>query len=255
MPVVVSERLAHELGLKVGDGLQLTLGLTPVPAKVSGITAYVPSQPRAAALLADIDTLSRAALSHGVLETLTDAWWVGGTIPTSAAATLAAEGIGPVTDRVAVAQEGVNGPLRAAQRAAVALLVAAALVLMLVGIGLHSTTALQAREVDVARLRGLGASRRSVRTSVLVEQAVLTGVPVLVGCLLGGFACWSLAPLLAVSPQGLPPVPAATASWPWLALVATIVVLLLGCLAVIVPMAARAVRRATLARLRMDVQT
>ena len=115
------------------------------------------------------------ALSHGNLDPLTDAWWVGGAIPTHAAATLEADGIGPVTDRATVAQESVDGPLRAAQRAAAALLVIAALVLTLVGIALHSTTALQAREVDVARLRGLGASRRSVRASVLAEQAVLTG--------------------------------------------------------------------------------
>ena len=31
VPVVVSARLADELGLKVGDGVQLALGLTPVP--------------------------------------------------------------------------------------------------------------------------------------------------------------------------------------------------------------------------------
>ncbi len=255
VPVVVSARLADELGLKVGDGVQLTLGLTPVPAKVSVISAYVPSQPRAAALLADVDTLSRAALSHGSLEALTDEWWVGGTIPGNAAATLEADGLAPVTDRAAVAQEGVDGPLRAAQRAAVGLLVTGALVLMIIGIALHSTTALQARGLDVARLRGLGASRRLVRSSVLAEQAVLTGVPILLGCLLGGLACLMLAPLLAVSAQGLPPVPAATVSWPWPAQVATILVLLLGCVAVIVPLSARAVRRATLARLRMDGQT
>ena len=49
VPVVVSARLADELGLKVGDGVQLALGLTPVHAKVAGIAAYVPSQPRAPA--------------------------------------------------------------------------------------------------------------------------------------------------------------------------------------------------------------
>ena len=255
VPVVVSTRLADELGLKVGDRLQLMLGLTPVPVMVSSISSYVPSQPRAPALLADIDTLSRAALSHGSLEALTDAWWVGGAIPAHAAATLDAEGIGPLTDRAAVAEEAVAGPLRAAQRAAAGLLVAAALVLMLVGVALHSTTALQARELDVARLRGLGTSRRSLRTSLLAEQGVLTGVPILLGCVLGAFACWSLAPLLVVSPQGLPPVPAAVASWPWPAQVALILLLLLGCAAVIVPMAGRAVRRATVVRLRMDGQT
>lgn len=252
VPVLVSARLADELGLAVGDGVQLSLGVTPVQAKVRGIVAYVPSQPRAAALLADEDALSRAALSLGSLDTLTDAWWVGGTIPPTAAATLAAQGIGPVTERAAVAREGVDGPLRAAQRAAIALLVVAALVLAIAGTALHSTTALDAREADVARLRGLGASRRTVRAAVLAEQAVLTGVPVLAGAVLGALACWALGPLLAISAAGLPPVPDAVVVWPWRAQVATVLALVLGCAAVIVPLAARAVRRATIARLRMD---
>ena len=157
-----------------------------------------------------------------------------------------------MTDRAAVAQESANGPLRAAQRAAAALLVIAAVLLALVGTALHTTTALEAREVDVARLRGLGALRRSVLRSVLAEQAVLVGVPVLAGALLGALACWAVAPLLTVSAQGLRPVPAVAVSWPWQAQVATVVLLLLGCAAVVVPLAARAVRRSTIARLRME---
>ncbi|RHA38813.1 FtsX-like permease family protein [Cellulomonas rhizosphaerae] len=252
VPVVVSARLADELGLAVGDGVQLSLGVTPVQAKVRGVVAYVPSQPRAAALLADEDTLSRAAVSHGSLDSLTDAWWVGGAIPTTAAAALEAQGIGPVTERAAVAHASVDGPLRAAQRAAIALLVIAALALAIAGVVLHSTTALDAREVDVARLRGLGASRRTVRTSVLAEQAVLTGLPILAGALLGALACWAVGPLLAISAEGLPPVPSAAVVWPWQAQGATILALVLGCAVVIVPLAARAVRRATIGRLRMD---
>lgn len=252
VPVLVSARLADELGLAVGDGVQLALGLTSVQATVDGIIAFVPSQPRAAALLADVDLLSRAALSHGDLETLTDAWWVGGAIPGDAAATLEAQGIGPVTDRVAVAHESTHGPLRAAQRAAAAVLVIAALVLALVGTGLHTTTALEAREVDVARLRGLGAPRRSLVRSVLAEQAVLIGLPVLAGALLGAVASWAVGPLLAVSAQGLAPVPDVLVRWPLPAQLATVVVLLLGCAALVVPLAARAVRRATITRLRME---
>ena len=79
--MVVSTRLADQLGLTVGDGVDIAVGLTDVHATVDGIAAYVPSQPRAAALLADVDTLSRATLSQGNLDTLTDAWWVGGTCP------------------------------------------------------------------------------------------------------------------------------------------------------------------------------
>ena len=252
VPVAVSARLADELSLEVGDSVQFALGMTSVRVKVAGITAYVPSRPRESALLADVDTLSRAAISHGNLDTLTDAWWVGGAIPAGATATLEAQGIGPVTERTAVANESAEGPRRAAQRAAAALLVVAALVLTLVGTALHSTTTLEAREVDVARLRGLGAPRRSVLASVLAEQAVLIGVPVLAGGLLGALACWVVGPLLAVSAVGLPPVPAAVVRWPWPAQVATIVVLLLGCAALVVPLASRAVRRSTIARLRME---
>lgn len=252
VPVVVSARLAGTLGLEVGDGVQLALGLTPVRAEVAGITAYVPSQPRASAVLADVDTLSRAALSDGHLDPLTDAWWVGGEIPADAAATLVAAGVGPVTERTAVAHENAQGPLRAALRAAAALLVVAAVVLALVGTAMHATAALEARELDVARLRGLGASRRSVLASVLAEQGVLTGLPVLCGVVLGALACWAVSPLLVVSAEGLPPVPAAAVSWPWPAQVAAVLVVLLGCAALVVPLAARTVRRSTIARLRMD---
>ena len=232
--------------------MQLSLGLTPVPAEVAGIAEYVPSQPRAAAVLADVDTLSRATLSQGNLDTLTDAWWVGGSLPSGAAARLEAEGVGPVTDRTVLAHQNADGPLRAAQRAAAALLVVAAIVLTFVGTALHTTTALEAREVDVARLRGLGALRRSVFRSVLAEQTALVGVPVLAGGLLGAFACWAVGPLLAVSAEGLAPVPAAAVSWPWQAQVATVVALLLGCAAVVVPLAARTVRRSTISKLRME---
>ncbi|MBO9555153.1 FtsX-like permease family protein [Cellulomonas sp.] len=252
VPVVVSARLADALGLEVGDGMQLTLGLTPVRAEVAGITAYVPSQPRAPAVLADVDTLSRAALSDGHLDPLTDAWWVGGTTPADAAESLVAAGVGPVTERTTVADENAEGPLRAALRAAAALLVVAAVVLALVGTAMHATAALEARELDVARLRGLGASRRSVLASVLAEQGVLTGLPVLCGVVLGALACWAVGPLLVVSAEGLPPVPAAAVSWPWPAQVAAVLVVLVGCAALVVPLAARTVRRSTIARLRMD---
>ncbi|MDM7854988.1 FtsX-like permease family protein [Cellulomonas alba] len=252
VPVVVSRRLADDLGLKVGQGVQLKLDLTPVIARVRAITDYVPSQPRAAALLADVDTLSRAALTQGSLTTLTDAWWVGGTIPAGAAETLEAQGLGPATERSAVAQESADGPLRAGLRAAAALLVVAAIALALVGTALHSTTALEARELDVARLHGLGAPRRSVLASVLTEQAVFTGVPLLAGGLLGALACWAIGPLLAVSAQGLAPVPPAVVRWPMTLQAGIVVALLLGCAALVVPLAARAVRRATIAQLRMD---
>lgn len=255
VPVVVSAPLADDLGLDPGDSVQLSLGLTRVEATVLRVVPYVPSQPRGPAVLTDVDTLSRATLTAGDLAPLTDAWWASGQVRADAAPTLEATGVGPVTTRTAVAHEAVDGPLRAAQRAAAALLVVAAVVLALAGTALHATSALEARELDVARLRGLGAPRRSVLTTVLAEQGILVTAPVLLGGLLGALACWAVGPLLAVSPQGLPPVPAAVPHWPWPAQAAALAVLLLGCAVIVVPLAARAVRRSTIARLRTDALT
>ncbi|QHT55742.1 hypothetical protein GXP71_06370 [Cellulomonas sp. H30R-01] len=252
VPVVLSAPLVDDLGIGVGDGLQVSLGLTRVEAVVQRVTPYVPSQPRGPAVLADVDTLSRAALSVGDLAPLTDAWWVGGELRADAAATLGGLGMTPVVERATVVRDAVDGPLRAAQRAAAALLVVAAVVLALAGTALHATAALEARELDVARLRGLGAPRRTVLASVLAEQGFLVAAPLLLGALLGLLTCWAVGPLLAVSPEGLVPVPAAAPQWPWSAQTAALVLLLLGCAAVVVPLASRAVRRSTIARLRTD---
>lgn len=252
VPVVVSAALADQLGIGVGDGVQVSLGHTRVEAVVRRVTPYVPSQPRGPAVLADVDALSRAALSRGDLAPLTDAWWAGDVVRDDAAATLAGLGTGAVVERSAVVREAVDGPLRAAQRAAAALLVVAAVVLALAGTALHATAALEARELDVARLRGLGAPRRTVLGSVLAEQGFLVAAPLVLGALLGLVACWAVGPLLAVSPEGLVPVPAAVPQWPWSAQTAALALLLLGCAAVVVPLASRAVRRSTIARLRMD---
>ena len=174
-------------------------------------------------------------------------------MPAGAAATLEAQEIGPVTDRTAVAHESADGPLRAAQRAAAALLVVAAVVLTLVGTALHTTTALEAREVDVARLRGLGALRRSVLRSVLAEQAVLDRGARARRRAAGRARLLGRRPAAGASPpRDSRPCRPPSCSWPWHAQVATVLALLLGCAAVVVPLAARAVRRSTIARLRME---
>ncbi|MGW6129752.1 FtsX-like permease family protein [Cellulomonas sp. NPDC055163] len=254
VPVVVSAPLADQLGLGAGDEIQVSLGASSVEATVQRVTPYVPSQPRGLAVLADVDTLSRVALSLGDLAPLTDAWWVGGDLRDGAAQTLEARGTGPVTALAAVAHEAVDGPLRAAQRASAALLVVAAVLLALAGTALHATTALEARRLDVARLSGLGAPRRSVLASLLAEQGFLVVVPVLLGGVLGVLACWALGPLLAVSAEGLAPVPAAVPRWPWSTQAAALGLLLVGCAAVVVPLADRVVRRSTVARLRADAR-
>ncbi|WP_149202191.1 FtsX-like permease family protein [Actinotalea subterranea] len=251
LPVVVTEPVARELGLGTGAPLSLTVGGTTVEATVVGVAPYLPSVPRGPAVLADHDALSRALVARADLTSMTDTWWVAG-LEDPAAAVAAAGDLGPTVTRADVTAELRDGPLRGALRAALWLLVVAAVGLALAGTAVHTATALDARAVEVARLQGLGVSRRSVVASFLAEHSAVTLVVVAAGTGVGAFTGWAVGPLLAVSATGRPPVPAAAFGWPWASQSVLVLGLVLGCAAVVVPVALRTVRRATVAHLRMD---
>jgi FtsX-like permease family len=73
----------------------------------------------------------------------------------------------------------------------------------------------QLRALEVARLRGLGMSRRGIWAALLGEHAAVL-LPLLVaGAVVGAVATWVVAPLLIRSDTGAAPVPPAVADWPW----------------------------------------
>lgn len=253
LPVVVSHDLAAELDLSHGDRLSLGTGTVDVDALVVGVVPYVPSVPRGPAVLADHDALSRAMLAGGDLSALADRWWVGDVPdPAAAAAATTDLGLGEPTTRQALGEDLRDGPLRVPLRAALWVLVAAALVLALVGTAVHTASGLEARAVEVARLQGLGLSRRDVVTALLVQHTAVTVLVVGLGAGLGALVSWAVGPLLAVSTAGLPPVPEALFVWPWPVQAGVLLALTLGSALVVVPVTAALVRRATVAHLRMD---
>ena len=77
IPVLISTGLARDVGAHRGSELSITFGTTPIDAVVAGIVPAVPSAPGAAAVLADVDALSRALIVRGDLESPVTAWWVG----------------------------------------------------------------------------------------------------------------------------------------------------------------------------------
>ncbi|MFG1992678.1 permease [Actinoplanes sp. NPDC048988] len=212
VPVAVSQRLADDLHAGPGSTLSLSYGNTPVPARVTEVIPTVPSAPGAPAVLADLDLLSRALISHGDLESPVTAWWIGDPARTS---TLEALGLGPVTTRAGEAARLTGSPVRAAQPAAMRLLVAAAVVLLLGGVLLHVASDLRDRALEVARLRGLGVSRREIRAALFGEHAGVILPLLLCGAAVGALATWGVAPLMIRSDTGAQPVPAAAAHWPW----------------------------------------
>lgn len=252
VPVAVSARFADELGAGRGARLTLTMGNTPVPVRVTAVVPAVPSAPGAVAVLADLDTLSRALVVNGGLETPVDAWWVGHPGREHAAARATDLRLGAVATRTAEAARLTAGPLRAGLPAALRLLVPAAALLLIAGIVLHVACDLRARAVEVARLRGLGMTRREIR-AVLLGQHVGVLPPLLAaGAAVGALATRFVAPLLVRAETGALPVPAPLPRWPWLAEGCLLAVLLAGCVLTVAAVVAVQARRADAAHLRVN---
>ncbi|WP_431919678.1 FtsX-like permease family protein [Nonomuraea jabiensis] len=225
VPVAVSARFADEVDARRGSRLDLTVGLTPVQVSVAEVLPAVPSAPGAAAILADFDALSRALAVSGDFDVPVDAWWVGHPARGDAAGLR----LGSVTTRASETARLTGGPLRAGLPAVLRLLVPAAVLLMIAGIVLHVTFDLRARAVEMARLRGLGMTRREIRT-VLLGQHVGILLPLLAaGAVVGALATRVVAPLLVRSDTGAAPVPEVLPVWPWAAEAALLTGLLAGC--------------------------
>ncbi|GIJ76730.1 hypothetical protein SAMN05443287_108244 [Micromonospora phaseoli] len=251
VPVAVSARFASEVGADSGSQLSVTVGTTPVPIVVTEVVPAVPSAPGAVAVLADLDTLSRARAVTGDLTFPVDAWWVGRPAGPAAAQRATALHLGTVTTREAEAARLTGGPLHAGLPAALRLIVPAAALLLLAGVVLHVTCDLQVRAVEVARLRGLGMSRRGIRAVLLGQHAGVLLPLLAAGAAVGALATRIVAPLLVRSDTGAAPVPAAQPHWPWPAEAALLAALLAGCLLAVAVVVIVQVRRADAAHLRV----
>ncbi|MFC0646520.1 FtsX-like permease family protein [Cellulomonas phragmiteti] len=253
LPVLLSGELAAAVAAAPGDALRLQVGPTTLVARVAAVAPARAAVPRGASILADHDALSRATVAHGSTADVVDTWWVVGAadVPATAAAITAA-GLGDPVTRDAVAARLRDDPLRIGVQVALWLLVAAAGVLAVAGTVVQTTAALEARTVDVARLQGMGVPRRTVVATLLVEHAAVSVLVVAAGGVVGAVAALTVGPLLVVAPSGRAPVPAAVAVWSWPAQASLLAVLVAACALVVVPVAARLARRATVHHLRME---
>jgi hypothetical protein len=249
LPVAVSQRLADQIGAKVGGKLSATVGDIDIPVRVATVIPTVPSEPGNPAMLADADTLSRMLIGAGSLEPAVDAWWVADPSLGTARA-LTHLDLGDVTSRSDVSAQLRHGPLRASIPAALTLLVVAAALLLLAGAALVIGADRPARSAEVARLRALGLTRGAAVRLVLTEHGILLGALVLMGTLVGVIASLALGPSLIRSDVGIAPVPAAMLEWPRVRGMAVLAGVLLGCLVIAAVITIFAVRRSGVVQLR-----
>ncbi len=249
VPVAMTEGLAKELGLAPGDRISMTWGTAKVEVVLVRTLPYVPSHVREAALLADATSLERAVLSAGIVEPVTDAWWVGSPRP-GAAEALRSAGSGLVSTRAETTTTLRDGPLRAPLLIAWMLAVAAAVGLAVAGSAVQAAAEGQRRASTIARLRAIGVSKRQALASHLIQHAATTAMAVVTGTISGAVLAWLMAPLLVVSSRGLRAVPPPALVWSVPQTAAVVGAILVGGLLAGVPAAIAVVRRSTVAALR-----
>jgi hypothetical protein len=213
-PVAVSRALAEATGARVGGQLSATLGDSVLLLQVVEIVPTVPSAPGRIAVLADVDTVSRALISTGHLEPAVDAFWVSPPTADRAGALRRLE-LGDVTTRDAVAAELTRSPMHVTLPVAYLTVVGSAVVLLLAGAVLVVSADQRRRTSEVGRLRALGLPRAGARRLVFVQHAALLVALVVAGVLIGGLTAAALDPLLVASDQGTAPVPSPVLAWPW----------------------------------------
>jgi hypothetical protein len=249
VPVVLSQDVADELGLAVGDNIDLTVDYTTVTATVAATVPYVPGFVHQGALWSDRGALYRTLLTAGRMGEVTDAWWGSG-LAADAADALRADGFSPVTSRaeqsVALQEDATQVPLRLAWWLAIAV----ALLLAVVGAIAHASAEAQQRGLTIARIRAIGVSRRTAYASHMAQHILVTVSSLGAGFAIGLALAFVISPTLVVAQNGSRPVPPAELVVPWGALAVAIGLVLVIAVGVGIPAARAVVRRSTVAALR-----
>lgn len=227
---LVTPDVLSTLDTEVGRSLVLAVDDTEVRTTIVGTVPYLPGSPHARGIMLDEDLLSRSLVAAGSSGSTVDEWWLS--VPDARAASVAAEldRDGRATSQVRATERQVatDGPLHVGVQAALWIVVVAALTLAVSGLGMSAAVTVRARRLEFARLQALGAPRRGLVRSVLVEHVVLGTVGVAVGLGLGALLAHLVAPLITTSASGTAPVPGVVVSWSWagqLALLAALVAL------------------------------
>lgn len=249
VPVAMSEGLGTELGLAAGDRMAMTWGTAAVEVVLVRTVPFVPSHVREAALLTDLTSLRRALLTTGMVDPVTDLWWVSSP-RAGAAEALREAGKGPVSTGEEATTQLRDGPLRTSLPVAWLLAIAAAVGLAVTGSAAHAAAEAQRRAATIARVRAIGMSTRDALASHLLQHAVITVTAVALGTASGAFLSWLLAPLLVVDPLGQRAIPSAVLVWSAGPAAAVVGAILVGALLAGVPAAIAVVRRSTVAALR-----
>jgi putative ABC transport system permease protein len=248
--ILVSAETVKDFQLHTGDTVNLRLQnsqtkqLTTVPFHYVGVANEFPTAPKDSFFVANADYVAQRSGDNSVASFLVN---TGGTNPETVAASLR-HGLGTSAQVTAIgaARSSVGSSLTSVDLAGLTSVeLAFALVLAAAAGGLVFALGLAERRRTFAIASVLGASRRQLRSVVLVEAAVVAVGGVVFGTLVGGLLSQMLVSVL----TGVFDPPPATLAIPWPYLI-TVAVIAVGAIGSAALLASRPTARPTVEYLR-----
>ncbi|MFE0592955.1 FtsX-like permease family protein [Micromonospora echinospora] len=229
VPLLVTPPALAALRLDVGDDTRLFLGAAEVDVRVVGTVDAFPGDTAAATVFADLPSLRDRIFGDRGLTRDVQEWWLS--VPTdrhdeTVTAAAALTGV-DVLDRQAVTRDLAGDPFGVGARGALFAAALGAALLAAVGIAVDVSATARRRATELAVLRTLGATHRTVTRSLVTEQAFLAGTGVLVGLAVGVAVAATMAPLIILTPSADRPTPPPTLLIDWPPLLATAACVLL----------------------------
>ncbi|MGW2728860.1 FtsX-like permease family protein [Streptomyces sp. NPDC001494] len=217
---VATDRFLASAGARTGQRLDVVIGGESLPVRVVRSVRALPSTgtPAASAdhdggaVLVDLRAANRALQARYGESATPNEWWLR-TAPGDAARVAAAVRALPDVDpeqvvvRDEIAAELRDDPFGAGPTAAFTAAAAVAAALAAVGFAVGAAGSLRVRETDFAVLRALGAPRRRLARTVAAELAVLVGLALVVGAVLGTVLARGVLPLIVLTGEATRPVP------------------------------------------------
>ena len=222
VPVVLQTNLADDIYASRGALLDLSVQGFSIPALVEGNVDLIPGTASVRELdaassgiaagtvsiptiAADGDLLARALIQAGSTEPVASEWWLG----------TSAEDLEDAVTAASVGESLQQAPLRVATQVSLWLAILAGALLAAIGFGVHTASTQRARRIELAQLRAIGLQRSGVLGLVAAESLMLSVLGAAFGVAIGLVLAALVGPLVAVSPNGTPPVPSVRVIVPW----------------------------------------
>ena len=208
IPMLVTPDLLAATGRKVGEAFRISDGAGGITsARVAGVVEAIPGSPDGSGAIVDLTWMSIRQFGDQRPTPQVTEWWLRAPAG-SAAAITNLPWIGEVYDRRTETDRMLTDPLGMGVQVALWCTAAAAALFAGFGLLVDSRATAVRRRRELAVLHTLGTPPAGLTRSLLTEQAVLAGLGVVVGLLVGWVVAAAMGTSLVLTPTGEVPLPA-----------------------------------------------